>query len=301
MQQVLIIGLGLIGGSIGLALKRANQENPTQGYTITGYDRQRERLRQAEQMGAIDRASDTLASVVKDAQILIIATPILAMRAVFAEIAPLLANGTIVTDTASTKADVLRWAEALLPPDTTFIGGHPMAGDTGSLEVARPDLFQGAAYCLIPGPRTDPQVLETLASLISALGALPLTLDASTHDHAVAAICHLPFFAASALVETVSGEADTDLLRQLASSGFRDTTRLAAGDPIMYHDISLTNRAAILRWLDAYIAHLQAARSLLESAAVNDAQIRDQRILRFFEQARQQRKNTLQLKTPENP
>jgi prephenate dehydrogenase len=298
MRNVLIIGLGLIGGSLGLALKRASANHPAQGYHITGYDRSHQRLRQAEQMGAIDRASDALSDAVSNAELLITATPILAIRDLFAEIGPVLAKGSIVTDTASTKAAVMRWAQELLPPGTAFIGGHPMAGDTGSLEAARPDLFQGATYCVIPGPDVHPSALETVSAFISALGAAPLFIDAAAHDRDVAAISHLPLIAAAALMQTVAGEADTDLLRRLASSGFRDTTRLAAGDPIMHHDISLTNREAVLGWLDAYIEQLQTARNLLGSAATTEAPARDQRLLRFFEQARQQRKNIIEVKNP---
>ncbi len=298
MRNVLIIGLGLIGGSLGLALKHASANNPAQGYHITGYDRSHERLRQAEQMGAVDRVSDALSDAVKQARIVIIATPILAIRDIFAEISPFLAKGSIVTDTASTKADVLRWAQEMLPPGTAFIGGHPMAGDTGSIEAARPNLFQGATYCVIPGLDVDTRALELLSALISAIGAAPLTIDAATHDRYVAAISHLPLIAAAALVQTVASEADEDILRKLASSGFRDTTRLAAGDPIMHHDISLTNREAILGWIDAYIEQLQTARKLLESATTAEASARDQRLLRFFEQARQQRKKSIETKNP---
>ena len=294
MQKVLIIGLGLIGGSLGLALRHASNHADTRLYEITGYDRSAERLQKASQMGAIDRASDALPAAVQQAQVVILATPALAVHQLLGEIAPCLRAGTIITDTASTKAAIMRWAAELLPADIPFIGGHPMAGATGSLDAARPDLFHDATYCLTPGAAPDPEAMETLHDIIHALGATPLLIDAATHDRCVAAISHVPFLASVALVEMLTNDANIDLMSRLASSGFRDTTRLAAGDPTMYHDISLTNREAILAWLDAYSQQLQALRQLL--ATTDEAG--DSRLKRFFEQARQQRQNIISAKTP---
>ncbi|HEU5198480.1 MAG TPA: prephenate dehydrogenase/arogenate dehydrogenase family protein [Ktedonobacterales bacterium] len=294
MQKVLIIGLGLIGGSLGLALRQASNNGDRPPFEITGYDRSVERLQKANQMGAIDYASDALTAAVQDAQIVMLATPALAVHQLLREIAPFLHNGTIVTDSASTKAAVTRWAEDLLPADIPFIGGHPMAGATGSLEAARADLFHDATYCLTPGRAATPQAIETLYRIIQALGATPLLIDAATHDRCVAAISHVPFLASVALVEMLTQDTHSDLMSRLASSGFRDTTRLASGDPTMYHDISLTNREAILSWLDAYSEQLQALRQILATAD----EAGDPRLKRFFEQARQQRQNIIRAKIP---
>jgi prephenate dehydrogenase len=292
MQKILIIGLGLIGGSLGLALRQASSNGDS--FEITGYDRSTERLQKAIQMGAIDYASDTLTAAVQDAQMVMLATPALAVPQLLREIAPFLRAGTIVTDTASTKAAVMRWAEELLPADIPFIGGHPMAGATGSLEAAQADLFHNATYCLTPGTATKPQAIEMLHRIIQALGATPLLIDAATHDRCAAAISHIPFLASVALVKMLTNDTHIDLMSRLASSGFRDATRLAAGDPTMYHDISLTNREAILSWLDAYSKQLQALRQLLATAD----EAGDARLKRFFEQAREQRQNIISAKTP---
>jgi prephenate dehydrogenase len=294
MQKMLIIGLGLIGGSLGLALRQAGNNGDIPSFEITGYDRSAERLQKAMQMGAIDYASDALIAAVQNTHIVVLATPALAVHQLLREIAPFLRAGTIVTDTASTKAATMRWAEELLPADIPFIGGHPMAGATGSLEAARADLFYNATYCLIPGTTTTPQATETLYQIIQTLGATPLLINAATHDRCVAAISHVPFLASVALVEMLTHDPHIDLMSKLASSGFRDTTRLAAGDPTMYHDISLTNREAILSWLDAYSEQLQALRQLL--AAADEAG--DARLKRLFEQARQRRQNIISAKTP---
>lgn len=292
MQKVLIVGLGLIGGSLGLALRQAGS-SATPPYEITGYDRSAERLQRAIQIGAIDHAAETLPAALEDTQIIMLATPALAVHQLLREIAPLLRAGTIVTDTASTKAAIMRWAEELLPADIPFIGGHPMAGTTGSLEAARADLFHDATYCLTPGAASNPQAIKTLHEIIQALGATPLLIDAATHDRCVAAISHVPFLASVALVEMLTNDANIDLMSRLASSGFRDTTRLASGDPTMYHDIGLTNREAILSWLDAYSQQLQALRQFL--AAADEAG--EPRLKRYFEQAQQHRKNIMSAKT----
>ncbi len=133
MQTIAIIGLGLIGGSLGLALRQAADEAGKPSSVVIGYDSDAQRLWQAEQRGVVDQTSEHLAEAVQEAQMVILATPVLAMRGVLAEIAPHLRAGAIVTDTASTKAAVLGWARELLPAGVRFIGGHPMAGSTGSL------------------------------------------------------------------------------------------------------------------------------------------------------------------------
>jgi prephenate dehydrogenase len=295
MQHVALIGLGLIGGSLGLALRQAAGEAGAPRYSVIGYDSDPQRLRQAEQRGVVDQTSKHLAEAVQDAQIVMLATPVLAIRGVLAEIAPHLRAGAIVTDTASTKAAVLGWARELLPAGARFIGGHPMAGSTGSLEEARPDLFKGAAYCLVTnttaeaGLPVDAEALQIIHDLIAVLGARPLLLDAETHDRCVAAISHLPFVTSIALVETVAESAGRDLMRQLASSGFRDATRLAAGDPAMYQSIVLTNRTAIMAWLDGYMEQLQAIRQMLQSAQ----EWGDEGLLALFRDAQRHRKEIM--------
>ncbi len=298
MQQVSIIGLGLIGGSIGLALKQRRSEKGAPSPTLIGYDLDPHRRELAAQRQVVDQVSAHLAQAVREAQIIIIATPVLAIRQVFAELAPLIHGEATITDTASTKAAVLRWARELLPDGARFIGGHPMAGSTGSLEEARPDLFSGATCCLVPtlradeDARVDAAALSTLHDIFTTIGAKPLLIDAETHDRCVAAISHLPFLTSGALVETLAGNADIEMMSRLASSGFRDATRLAAGDPAMYHSIALTNREAITRWLDAYIERLQAIRQTLQAAQDGG----DEQLLHLFSRARQHRQEMLGLK-----
>jgi prephenate dehydrogenase len=295
MQTVGIIGLGLIGGSIGLALKGLGTQRDEPAYRVIGYDSDPSRRQQAQRLRAVDQTSGLVSEMAQQVDVLIIATPVLAVRQVLAEIAPHVRATTLITDTASTKAAVLRWARELLPEGARFIGGHPMAGGTGSLEDAHSNLFLGATYCLVPAISADADdsldkaALDTMEHLIVALGAQPLRIDAATHDRCVAAISHLPFLTAAALVETVVTSDEVEVMCQLASSGFRDASRLASGDPAMYESIALTNREAITFWLDAYLARLQAIRHLLQAT-----ESEDQALLTLFRTARQHRQTMLE-------
>lgn len=259
--RVAIVGLGLIGGSIGLALKRAGAAQE-----ITGFDLGLGVSTQAQRLGAIDQAFISLADTVRGADLVILATPVGAIRALFQDLASTLTPGTIVTDVASTKSQVVAWADEFLPAHASFLGGHPMAGkEQSGVDAADATLFQGRIYCLTPTPQTSPLTLEKLLFFIRSLGARVRILDPQAHDHQVAAISHLPFLASVALMQTVSNSPDWQKTAHLASTGFRDMSRLAAGSPAMYRDICLTNNQAITEWLDTYIASLQQLREQIQT------------------------------------
>ncbi len=244
-MNVTIVGLGLIGGSLGLALKAAQSD-----VTVIGWDQNPATSIQAHELGAIERTDPSLAETVSNADIVIVATPVLAVRTVFKEIAPHLKPGVIITDVASTKAQVVTWAQELLPPTVVFIGGHPMAGsEQHGISNARTDLVRGAVYCLTPLPDTPPEALAMLESLIRSIGARPLHIPAAIHDDYVAAVSHLPFLLAVALVQLTASDERWLAMRQLAATGYHDMTRLASGDPSMHRDICLTNTEAIRSWL----------------------------------------------------
>ncbi len=256
LDRVAIIGLGLIGGSMGLALHKAHAAQQ-----ITGYDLGKGVCDRARRVGAIDQAYDSLADAVRGAELVILATPVGAMRALLQNLAPVLSPGAVVTDVASTKAQVISWSEEFLPASVSFVGGHPMTGkELSGVEAADANLFQKRVYCLTPTARTRPGAVSKVASLVETLGARVRFLEPAEHDGQVANVSHLPFLASIALVHTAAGEpawADASLL---ASSGFRDMTRLAAGSPEMYRDICLTNSDSIVHALDQYIAHLNSLR-----------------------------------------
>ncbi len=252
-MRVCIIGLGLIGGSLGMALKRTPGKYKIAGYarrSITGY--------QAVKMGAIDTFEGDLELAVRDANIVIAATPILAVREVFQTIAGSLKKGCIVSDVGSTKRQIASWAKSLLPRGTEFVGGHPMAGkEKAGIDYAEAGLFEGCTYCLVPGPAASQSAVLTMREMVEDLRAKPVLMEAEEHDRLVAAISHLPFMVSCALFSSAWESDDWKKAKALASSGFRDTTRLASGDPTMYRDICLTNRKNIKARLKAFSASLK--------------------------------------------
>jgi prephenate dehydrogenase len=258
-QQVTIIGLGLIGGSLGLALKRWSRENQD-ALRVIGFDSEVSRQNQAQKMGAIDGSEWTLGKAVAGADIVIVATPVQAMREVFSDIAEDLKPGAIVTDTGSTKVDVMRWAAEALPTTVSFVGGHPMAGKAESLDAAEPDLFKGASWVVCPSVTASEDAVRNVLGIVAATGAESYFVDPIEHDSYVAAVSHLPFVTAISLINAVTADPSWRDMRTLASTGLKDTTRLALGSPEMHRDIAVTNRAAIVRWIDQLIEELRAVR-----------------------------------------
>ena len=253
-----VIGLGLIGGSLGLALTAA-------GWEVTGFARRHHTAAQALVRGAISREAEGLAEAVSGVEVVVLAAPIGALPGVMEGIAPHLPPGAVVTDVASTKAQVMAWADAHLP-GVTFVGGHPMAGrEKMGLEAAQAELFRGATYCIVAPPGTPPPAVERVKQMALAVGATPLMLEAAEHDYLVAGISHLPLLVATALVRVASGDAAWPTLQTLASTGFRDTTRLASGSPEMGRDMCLTNRQAILGWLDRFSRELDGLRYMVDA------------------------------------
>jgi prephenate dehydrogenase len=288
MQQVLIVGLGLIGGSIGLALRRWAEERKLDGrkpLEVIGFDPNLDQQRAAERLGAVDRGAWDLAKAAREADIVVLATPATAIRDVMVDLGPHLQQGTVVTDTASTKAQIMRWARELLPSGVHFVGGHPMAGKTQSIEGADADLFAGATWCVAPSVTASEDAVRTVLGLIAAAGAEPFFIDPEEHDGFVAGISHLPIVLSATLMNAVARDASWRDMKTLTAGGFRDTTRLAAGSPTMHRDILLTNREAVLRWIDAFMANLEEVRGTLgtddESAAT--------RLDAYFNEARDAR------------
>ena len=277
MEQIAVLGLGLIGGSLALALHRAGIARQ-----ISGYDADANVTRRAKEREAIAYACTTAEEAVREADMVVLATPILAIPRVLERIAPVLKPGVLVTDTASTKAQILLWAQTLLPASVVFVGGHPMAGrEYSGIEAAEVGLFEGCTYCLTPTEQTPSEAVARLSEIVIRLGAHPMALDAEQHDRLVAGISHLPFVLSCALVQILGRGEDWPVMSRLAAGGFRDMSRLAAGNPTMYRDICLTNKEAILSWLDALAGQLNSVRSLI---ATSDAALEP-----YFAQAKQVR------------
>ncbi len=261
MQKIAIIGLGLIGGSLGLAIKGGHLQN----VEVVGYDREWGVSPKAQRRGAVDRATRDIHDAARDAALIVIATPILAIREVMEEIAPILPEGCVLTDTGSTKADVLNWARDILPGHVDFVGGHPLAGkEQSGIEAADAKLFAGAAYCVVPQVNASERAINVVLNLVGMVGARPVFVDAEEHDSYLAAVSHLPLVVSVALFSLAHNSQAWPDMAELAASGFRDLTRLASGDPGMSHDICMTNRERILHWVDRMIDELSHYREIIQ-------------------------------------
>jgi prephenate dehydrogenase len=261
MQRVAIIGTGLIGGSVGLGLKAAKISD----LEIVGFDESSTALSAARKRGAIDVAVGSLDEAVAGARMTIIATPALAARGVLQDIAGKLEAGSIVTDTLSTKAEIMLWARETLPDQVSYVGGHPMAGKATSAGVDESEatLFNGHAYAVVPSPEAGEGAVQSVVGLANALGAEPVFMQAEEHDQYVAAVSHLPMVLSYALFSLVRESTAWQDMRQLAGTGFAGATRLASGDPHMTHDICATNGEALIHWIDRFIEELRQYRGMI--------------------------------------
>jgi prephenate dehydrogenase len=273
--RVAILGTGLIGASVGLALKAARP-----GVQIAGYDASRDNLGRAQQLKAIDRRA-SLRDALENADLVIVSTPVGAMQALFEEMGPLLPVHALVMDTGSTKARVLEWAERLLPPGVRFIGGHPMAGKTtAGPDEADAGLFNGAVWCLVPLPSLPKDAIDEAVQLVESLGAAPYFLDAEEHDGLVASVSHLPYLLSVALIGHLGRERSWRETASLAAGGFAYATHLSDSDPRMFFDIARSNRENIARRLDLFMAELSALReAILDDDAALKARFEEARTL----------------------
>ncbi len=260
--RITIVGLGLIGGSIGLALRQAGND-----YEVVGHDREHAVAGQARKLGAVSKTEWNLISACEGADLIIIATPVMAIKETLTAIAPYLKPGCLVTDTASIKGPVVAWAKGILPDTVNFVGGNPIISQEGSLptgiEGARADLFQGGLYCLTPSPEAAPQAVQLATDLVHLLGAKPFFLDAAEHDGLVAGVDHLPFVLSAALLGTTVQSPAWREMRKLAGDAFQSVTRFSSGDAATYRDACLTNGENIVRWIDACLARLKELREVI--------------------------------------
>ena len=252
-SRVGIAGLGLIGGSVALAVRRA-----WPGAVVAGMDLDEEVVRDALARGVVDRASTTLASL-DDVDLIVLAAPVGANAALLPALARRAREDALLTDAGSTKRDILaaaRWAGA----ERQFVGGHPLAGAAeGGLAHASASLFDGRPWLLTPGPDTPPPVVSRVEQFVGALGAVPRTLEATEHDRLMAAVSHLPQIVASALME-VAGELAGEEGLALAGKGLADTTRLASSPAGVWRDVCAANADCLSLALRRLIDELEALR-----------------------------------------
>jgi prephenate dehydrogenase len=262
-DKVVIVGVGLIGGSFALGLKAAGAARE-----IVGLERSSKALARARELGIIDTACTSPEEALRGADLVLIAAPVAQTAAILTSLLPWLEPHTIVTDAGSTKSDVVASARAAMHERVSqFVPGHPIAGrESNGPDAALAGLYRGKKAVLTPLPENDRASVERVADAWRQCGAIIHILTPGEHDKVFAAVSHLPHLLAYALVDDIANKPHADLLFQYAASGFRDFTRIAGSSPEMWRDISLANRDALLGELDAYLAQLNGLRARLASA-----------------------------------
>jgi prephenate dehydrogenase len=262
-DKVVIVGVGLIGGSFALGLKAAGAARE-----IVGLERSAQALARARELGIVDTIGTSPQVALRDAELVLIAAPVAQTGAILASLLPWLEPHTIVTDAGSTKSDVVASARAVMGERVRqFVPGHPIAGrESNGPDAALAGLYRGKKAVLTPLPENDQASVERVAQAWRLCGAIVHVLAPGEHDKVFAAVSHLPHLLAYALVDDIANKPHANLLFQYAASGFRDFTRIAGSSPEMWRDISLANRDALLAELDAYLAQLNGLRARLEAA-----------------------------------
>ncbi|MEY3720094.1 MAG: Prephenate dehydrogenase [Pseudomonadota bacterium] len=262
-KKIAVFGVGLIGGSFALALKRQSAVAE-----VVGIGRRRETLEQAVRLGLIDRIARDVADAVSGTDLILLAAPVAQTGALLDAIAPHLDPGTVVTDAGSTKSDVVSAARAALGEKIEqFVPGHPIAGrEQNGPEAALSDLYVGKKVILTPLPENLSELVERVASAWTQCGALIHRLTSHEHDAVFAAVSHLPHLLAYALVDEIAARPNAQRLFDYAASGFRDFTRIAGSSPEMWRDIALANRPSLLAELDAYLTQVTQMRDLLDKS-----------------------------------
>jgi prephenate dehydrogenase len=276
--RVAVVGTGLIGGSVGLALS-------ARGFEVVGFDRDEARLARAKQLGAISEIAVTLVDAVVGADLVVVAVPVGGVAD--AVIEALDAGAAVVTDVGSVKAPVVTAVERARPEASArFVGGHPMAGsEQEGVDGADATLFVGSTWALTPSANTDERAYSHVLRVVRDLGADVVTVTPDHHDELVALVSHVPQLAASTLMDiAAANEEDRPTMLRLAAGGFRDMTRIASGHPGIWPDILATNRDAVLSALDTYVAALLHAREIVSSGSRED-------LLALLERARSARRN----------
>lgn len=259
-RHLAVVGLGLMGGSLARALRERAD-------FITGVDRSPETIHYAQTRGIIDAGTDDLKAGVSEADTVILAAPVrVIIQMIEGRIGSYLRSNTLLIDIGSTKADICD-AMARLPIGIQAIGGHPMTGkESNGIEASDAALYVGRPFVLCPSRRTTPAARERALLLVEAVGAVPIEMEAARHDHAVAAISHLPYLLSAALVATVAQEgSQDDAVWRLAAGGFRDMSRLAGSDLKMMGDILSTNTRAVAKILALFRRELAMIEAMLIS------------------------------------
>lgn len=260
IKKLVVIGVGLIGGSFALALKKAGQVEH-----VVGVGRNAENLQTALMLGLIDEAASSAELAVQGADLVLLGMPVGQMPVVMQSIAPYLAADCVVTDAGSTKSDVLAYAQQYLASHLShFVPAHPIAGaEQSGAAAAKVDLYYGKNIVICPQADSDLRAVSKVEQAWALCGGVVQRMDVCTHDAVFAAVSHLPHLLAFALVDDIAKRDNAEQLFSFAASGFRDFTRIASSHPEMWRDISLANQGALLNEIDIYQAQLTHIRGLL--------------------------------------
>jgi prephenate dehydrogenase len=278
-KKITLVGVGLLGGSLGLALKQRRLAG-----SVVGFVRRQASVSECEKLGAVDEATRDLRYAVEGAELVILCTPLAQMRKLVQQMLPALKPGAIVTDVGSVKASVVRDLEALIArAGGHFIGSHPMAGaEKNGVAAARAGLFRNAVCVITATRKSNQAAVRKVEALWKAVGSRVLKLAPETHDDLVSRSSHLPHVVAAELANFVLGPRHPKEQPALCANGFRDSTRIASGSPEMWRDIALANRENLARALETFISDLQEFRRALKSGDTAAVSL-------FFENAKQRR------------
>ncbi len=279
IERLAIIGVGMIGASLALALKQARAVNH-----VVGCGRNQLNLQKGMDLGVIDSYTASIAEAASSANVVVIATPLGAMKQVFEQIVDIVAENTVITDTGSAKGSVIKVAQTVLGDKISqFVPGHPIAGaEKSGVEAGLADLYQNRRVIITPLKSTDPEAVAKIESMWQACGASIEYLGVEHHDKVLAATSHLPHMLAYGLVNYLSSLNDHDEIFKYAAGGFRDFTRIASSDPVMWRDVCISNGEALLILIEGYKNELDQV-----SVAIRDGD--QDRLLELFGKAKSER------------
>jgi len=263
INKLCVIGVGSMGGSLARALRKSNSVK-----SIVGYGRNLQRLNTAKKLGVVDVITSDLSSAIKDADVIVLATPLGAMQEILMALKDIISSKSVITDVGSSKKFVIDAARKVFGEvPVNFVPAHPIAGtEKSGVEAARVDLFEQRRVILTPQTNTDPAAVETIRSMWQACGANVVNMQVEHHDEVLAATSHLPHILAYSLIDTLARMDDQQEIFEYAAGGFRDFTRIASSDPKMWHDICIANREQLVNMLHAFNDDLQKLTLAVEQA-----------------------------------
>ena len=279
IERLAIIGVGLIGGSLARILREKGEVGE-----IVGIGRGEANLKRAVELGVIDRYSFDPSEGVAGADMVFIATPVCTIADITSGLAPHLQPGCIVTDGGSVKGDIVAACEPLMPAGVHFVGGHPIAGtEQSGVDASFSTLYQGRRCIITPTESTDADALAKVVRMWEIAGSEVVMMDIEKHDRVLAAVSHLPHMVAYSLVNAVGGyDRFEESILKYSAGGFRDFTRIASSDPVMWRDIALMNREALLEMMDFFIDHFSRLRAMVDASDAMELE-------RFFLTSKQSR------------